>query len=123
MTLHRNHLLRWSVVLLLVLTTIVTGQESNETDAATTAAPVPTDQWSGCVNPGNPNQLVTIGKKTTVCLTLANGMDWSTELTYIRLAFNPVADEYSRFHVPSCKYLLSLRMRDVLQMKTTGHKG
>jgi len=43
---------------------------------------------------------VTIGQPTTVCLVLANDGDWSTEVDYMRLNFQPIADEYSRFLVP-----------------------
>ena len=109
MTRQRNSLLRWFMVVPLVLLSsvlIVSGQDTNETGTADDATIAPAEQWGGCVDPNNEGQLVTIGKRTTICLTLANGMDWSTELTYLRLAFNPLADEYSRFHIPSCKYTM-----------------
>jgi hypothetical protein len=60
----------------------------------------PENTWSGCVDPMNGYQPVTIGQKTTVCLVLANDGDWSTATDYMRLNFQPIADEYSRFHVP-----------------------
>jgi len=60
----------------------------------------PEDAWGGCVDPENGYQLVTIGQKTTICLVLANNGDWSTETDYMRVNFQPIADEYSRFHVP-----------------------
>jgi len=61
-----------------------------------------TNTWAGCVDPNNPDgsHLVTIGEKTTICLVLANDGDWSTEMDYMRLNFQPIADDYSRFHVP-----------------------
>lgn len=56
--------------------------------------------WSGCVSPDGASQLVTIGKPTTICLVLSNNGDWSSETNYMRLNFSPIADQYSRFHVP-----------------------
>ena len=59
--------------------------------------------WKGCVDRLNPQALVTIGEKTTICLVLTNAADWTETVTsYTRLSFQPVADEYSRFHVPNC---------------------
>lgn len=43
---------------------------------------------------------MTIGQPTTICLVLANDGDWSSKTDYMRLNFQPIADEYSRFHVP-----------------------
>lgn len=59
-----------------------------------------TSAWKGCVDPELGYQLVTIGEPTTVCLVLANAGDWSTAVDYMRLNFQPKADEYSRFRVP-----------------------
>jgi len=56
--------------------------------------------WTGCVDPVKGYELVTIGKPTTICLVLSNNGNWSTELEYMRLNFQPIADRYSRFHVP-----------------------
>ena len=56
--------------------------------------------WSGCVSPEGGFQPVTIGKPTTICLVLSNNGDWSSETNYMRLNFSPIADQYSRFHVP-----------------------
>ena len=61
------------------------------------------DAWGGCVDPSNRGALVTIGKKTTVCLVIGDGVDWQTQRTYMRLHFQPIADQYSRFLVPNCK--------------------
>jgi len=64
------------------------------------APPPAVPTWSGCVDPQLGAQPVTIGKPTTVCLVLANNGDWSTAVDYLRLNFQPTADEYSRFRVP-----------------------
>jgi len=56
--------------------------------------------WTGCVDPLKEYESVTIGKPTTICFVLANNGDWSTEMDYMRLNFQPIADDYSRFHVP-----------------------
>ena len=65
-----------------------------------TAAPTITG-WQGCNDPNLGFQPVTIGQPTTVCLVLSSSADWATEVTYLRLNFQPIADDYSRFHVPS----------------------
>ena len=59
--------------------------------------------WGGCVDENNPNAKVTIGQPTTICLVVADGVDWSVSRTYLRLTFHLKADQYSRFHVPNCK--------------------
>lgn len=43
---------------------------------------------------------VTIGEPTTICLNIADGANWTSSRTYLRLNFQPIADQYSRFHVP-----------------------
>jgi len=60
----------------------------------------PGDSPTACVDPVNGFELVTIGQPTTICLVLANDEDWSTQMKYMRLNFSPIADTYSRFHVP-----------------------
>jgi hypothetical protein len=35
------------------------------------------------------------------CNDLSSSPDWSTPVTYMRLNFQPIADDYSRFHVPT----------------------
>ena len=69
----------------------------NAEDGTTT-----TVTWGGCEDPVKGARKVTIGDKTTVCLTISDGTDWSEARQYIRLNFQPVADEYSRFVVPNC---------------------
>jgi len=56
--------------------------------------------WGGCVSPEKGFELVTIDARTTICLVLSSGGDWSSETEYMRLNFAPIADTYSRFHVP-----------------------
>mmetsp|Transcript_7392 Transcript_7392/g.21514 ORF Transcript_7392/g.21514 Transcript_7392/m.21514 type:complete len:316 (+) Transcript_7392:289-1236(+) len=82
-----------------VSTTDITAT-TTATGTATAATAAPTSGWSGCVDPTNGYQKVTIGQPTPICLVLANNADWTTEMTYLRLNFRPKADEYSRFHVP-----------------------
>ena len=66
-----------------------------------TPAPAPT--WGGCSD-GNLKPLVQIGEKTTICLTLSNSLNWDSQtVDYVRLSFQPIADEFSRFIVPACK--------------------
>lgn len=73
---------------------------------APTAAPVTATQppssagWGGCVDPNKGYLPVTIGEPTTICLNVANGANWSESVTYMRLNFQPIADQYSRFLVP-----------------------
>jgi hypothetical protein len=57
--------------------------------------------WTGCNSVEG--ALVKIGDPMFLCLHVANGVDWGGGVEYIRLAFNPKADEYSRLHVPNCK--------------------
>lgn len=71
-------------------------------DAPPPASPATSSgtSWGGCVSPETGFEPVTIGKRTTICLVLSNNGDWSTETDYVRLNFSPIADQYSRFHVP-----------------------
>lgn len=75
-------------LLLLLLTAVV----------AEDAAPA---TWEGCYDANN--SLVKIGSPMFLCLHVANGLDWSEGVDFIRLSFSPDADEYSRLHVPNCK--------------------
>lgn len=82
-----------------------TNAQNPETPApvvSPTSAPKPT--WSGCTDSSLP-PLVTIGEKTTICLILANNLKWDdNNVRYLRMSFQPVADEFSRFIVPACKF-------------------
>ena len=64
-----------------------------------------TVSWGGCEDPVKGAQKVTIGDKTTICLTISDGSNWSESRQYIRLNFQPIADEYSRFVVPNCTFV------------------
>lgn len=76
--------------------------------APTTSAAPSAVAWQGCNDPnavdGDPIKKVTIGDTTTVCLQLGNGVNWAGGVDYIRMAFQPTADEYTRFFVPKCRY-------------------
>jgi len=62
------------------------------------------DPWGGCVLEGsNADMKVKIGQKTIVCLQVANGTDWGAGVGYVRLAFEPIADQYSRLLIPNCE--------------------
>ena len=100
-----------SNLLLLSLIASARGQ-TNETDADAGTEPTPSPTgpptasptgtpWEGCVNPTNPDQKVTIGDPTYLCLILADDVNWNNQVNYLRLTFSPIADEYSRFVVPA----------------------
>lgn len=89
-----------AIVAVMLPCDLVNGQETGT--AAPTVAPTSTP-WGGCVDPSNRGAKVTIGERTTVCLVIANGVDWQEERKYIRLNFRPIADQYSRFTVPDCE--------------------
>lgn len=61
------------------------------------------ETWGGCEDPVNGQKLVTVGKKTTICLSISDGTNWTETRNYMRLNFQPLADEYSRFVVPKCR--------------------
>jgi hypothetical protein len=86
-----------------------TAKAQNPTRSPTRAPSTPEPTvvgWGGCVDPDGSNKKVTIGEKTTVCLQLGNGNNWAAGTEYIRLAFQPKADEYTRFFVPQCTYCI-----------------
>jgi len=88
-----------------------TNAQNPETPAPVVSpTPAPGPTWSGCTDSSLP-PLVTIGKKTTICLILANNLKWDdNNVRYLRMSFQPVADEFSRFIVPaSYKDLVSQR--------------
>lgn len=61
------------------------------------------DGGLGCVDPENPlspEPPVKIGERHTICLTLGDSIDWGDGVEYIRYTFRPIADQYSKFHVP-----------------------
>jgi len=96
----------WCLLVSSCLIAPVASQAANNatTGAGTTTTP-PTalstfEGWQGCNDPVTGYQLVTIGQPTTICVVLANSPNWTEKMQYMRLNFQPIADEYSRFHVP-----------------------
>lgn len=72
-------------------------------------------EWTGCINPGDleSEDLVKIGDKHSICLTIGPGGDWAgipdgtgnyKGITYLRYTWRVTADQYSRFHIPNCKF-------------------
>ena len=81
-----------------------TAADSSNSNSATTEKEPAVPEWGGCVMEGTTaDTKVTIGATTIVCLQIGNGTDWSAGLSYIRLAFQPTADQYSRLYIPNCK--------------------
>jgi hypothetical protein len=77
------------------------------------------DQWGGCQATFSGASVDTlekieIGKQTIVCFHVGNTKDWARGVDYIRLSFQPEADQYSRMHIPNCKN--SPRLRRALRM-------
>lgn len=75
--------------------------------ATGTAAPTE-EGWRGCDNPtlSREENLVKLGERTTICLVLSSSAEWNIpppSATTLRLSFQPVADQYSRFHVTECE--------------------
>lgn len=67
------------------------------------------DSWGGCQATFSGASVETlekiaIGKQTIVCFHVGNTKDWSRGVDYIRLSFQPEADQYSRLHIPNCKF-------------------
>lgn len=93
------------LLLFLLIGTALVGAQNNDTnvtgggsDGDESDAPA---RWGGC----GADTKVKIGSPMLLCLHVAKGTDWSDGVDFIRLAFNPKADEYSRFHVPNCKFV------------------
>lgn len=69
-------------------------------------SPPPTPSPWRCVNPDAPESddgRIRKGSRTTVCLTVGPGSNWSEVVQYIRYVFRPTADEYSVYRVPNCE--------------------
>ena len=84
------------------------GPTPSPTPSSTGAAtPAP---WSGCVDPNNPNkpEIIQIGNPTTICLTLGPGGNWAAGVRYGRYTWRPIADQYSKFHIPKCKLIRNI---------------
>jgi hypothetical protein len=56
-------------------------------------------QYNGCFGA---NKKIAIGETTMVCLQVGNNVDWTGGVQYVRAAFEPIADQYSKFHIPNC---------------------
>lgn len=93
-----------------IILSTVTAQNTTTTtsgNATTSNYTEPDPVWSGCVMEGtDADTKVMIGKTTIICIHIGNGTDWNGGISYIRLAFEPTADQYSRLYVPNCKLLL-----------------
>jgi hypothetical protein len=71
------------------------------------------DKWGGCQATFSGASVDTlekieIGKQTIVCFHVGNTKDWARGVDYIRLSFQPEADQYSRMHIPNCKFSCGL---------------
>eukprot|EP00542_Grammatophora_oceanica_P019166 CAMPEP_0194027284 /NCGR_PEP_ID=MMETSP0009_2-20130614/1457_1 /TAXON_ID=210454 /ORGANISM="Grammatophora oceanica, Strain CCMP 410" /LENGTH=272 /DNA_ID=CAMNT_0038666297 /DNA_START=45 /DNA_END=863 /DNA_ORIENTATION=+ len=94
--------------LVLLLRASVVAQEPTATPVVSTGTPTTTAMptftpWSGCTDPKNlegEDKLITIGKKHTICFSIGPGGNWAAGVSYLRYTFQPIADEYSRFHIP-----------------------
>lgn len=98
---------------LALLASLLAAEAQNETDApveAPVSAPVNNppfpsfeeEAWGGCVPRGDEDHKVEIGKKTILCLHIGNNENWAGGVNYIRVSFQPEADQYSRLHIPNC---------------------
>lgn len=64
--------------------------------SATNAA----ENWTGCVDKNKPDALLETNKETPVCFTIGPSGDWAIQTEFLRYAFKPVADEYSKLTLP-----------------------
>lgn len=93
-------------------------EDTAEPDSTTSPTELPSSVgWTGCVDPATGYRPVTIGQPITICFVLANHPNWATEMTYMRLNFQPIADQYSRFHVPN-SYRQLIQERDTALTRT-----
>jgi hypothetical protein len=58
--------------------------------------------WGGCVGRNGAADRVRLGQATRICWHVANGVQWSAGVDYVRAAFEPIADTYARLHIPNC---------------------
>jgi hypothetical protein len=70
--------------------------------SATNAA----ENWTGCVDKNKPDALLETNKETPVCFTIGPSGDWAIQTEFLRYAFKPVADEYSKLTLPGCKGII-----------------
>ena len=78
-------------LLLLSITTAILAQDVEEAKT-----------WDGCYDVNR--NLIKKGSPMFLCLHMANGINWSEGVDFIRLSFSPDVDEYSRLHVPNCTF-------------------
>ena len=102
--------MRFHGLIILLLSSLSPVLGVNETEAPVMApvdppVAVPTEDtpWTGCHPRGDPNHRIEIGKKTVLCLHIGNEVNFAGGVNYIRVAFQPEADQYSRMHIPNCK--------------------
>ena len=60
-----------------------------------------------CVDPNNREvtHQVRKGDITTVCLYVGPNGDWNNNIDYKRFSVNLIADEFSSYEVPGCKFV------------------
>ena len=60
-----------------------------------------------CVDPNNREvtHQVRKGDITTVCLYVGPNGDWNNNIDYKRFSVNLIADEFSSYDVPGCKFV------------------
>jgi len=61
-----------------------------------------------CVDPNNREvtHQVRKGDITTVCLYVGPNGDWNNNIDYKRFSVNLIADEFSSYEVPGCKFVM-----------------
>jgi hypothetical protein len=77
-----------------------TTPSSNDTTSSSSSSS--SQQWGGCVGRNGAADRVRLGQATRICWHVANGVQWSAGVDYVRAAFEPVADTYARLHIPNC---------------------
>jgi hypothetical protein len=80
---------------------VVATSPSSETNSGGGGSPSAA-QWGGCVGRNGAADRVRLGQATRICWHVANGVQWSAGVDYVRAAFEPVADTYARLHIPNC---------------------
>jgi hypothetical protein len=78
-----------------------TTPSSNDTTSSSSSSSS-SQQWGGCVGRNGAADRVRLGQATRICWHVANGVQWSAGVDYVRAAFEPVADTYARLHIPNC---------------------
>jgi hypothetical protein len=64
-----------------------------------------TGQYTGCYDTSLEDNNITIGTPTVVCFQIGNTANsWAGGVQYMRLNFNPIADQYSKFEITNCTF-------------------